>query len=195
MNTKVPMMHKIYFYKISFFTGPICPAAPEIPYEARAQYIPQIFEVENKQTCSVDRTVQELICPSFLSVYVRQTVYGRTLEGAKTLCNGNQDVAKLLGNCQLNKGTPSIQKHCNGRMSCTVNISHNITNWNDSCVENHVNEMNITYTCGKYYFFIDNMGSSFKKSIPQALKKEYLNACLEDLNTIKTEKIRISIVF
>jgi len=35
----------------------------------------------------------------------------------------------------------------------------------------------------------------FKKSIPLALQHEYLNAGIEDLNTIKFKKIRISTVF
>ena len=133
-----------------FFSGPICPKAPNIPYEGSIQYLPQIFDVENRETCSVDGTSVELSCPLFLSVYVRSTVYGRTMEGANTLCNAKRDVAKLIGDCQLNQGTSLIQKQCNGKISCLVNITSNMTNWKNTCVDNHINEMNITYTCGKF---------------------------------------------
>ena len=58
--------------------------------------------------------------------------------------------AKLIGDCQLNQGTSLIQKQCNGKISCLVNITSNMTNWKNTCVDNHINEMNITYTCGKF---------------------------------------------
>ena len=90
-----------------------------------------------------------LTCPSFLSVYVTAAIYGRRVGGSKILCDKKTAASKITENCLLDNGLVYVQQHCHGEMECSLNVSKTFVPWSDSCVSKHINELTISYNCGK----------------------------------------------
>jgi len=59
---------------------------------------PTIFPAMVQESCNVDGALVNIMCPSFLSVYITSGYYGR-VHGTNQLCNGNIDSVILGSDC------------------------------------------------------------------------------------------------
>jgi len=68
--------------------GPLCPKPPEVPEDGTLAFEPKVFPQEVAQACNIEGETMEIKCHSFLSIYVRQGMYGRNYTNEKKLCDG-----------------------------------------------------------------------------------------------------------
>lgn len=141
---------------LKILSGPSCDLPPEAPTEGTKLYIPKIFSAEYEQRCAADGDTLEIICPSFMSVFIKNSSYGRSIESSKKeMCNGKKDSTLVVEDCQAeNEVYSHLIGLCHGKSSCLIEISNNMTQFTAECLQNQTNELNILHSCGKAIYIL-----------------------------------------
>ena len=104
-----------------------------------------MYEVHSIDACQIDGEVLDIVCPSFLRVYVRSATYGRK---AKTthVCTGLKDPGPSQ-DCLDSNVLNEIRTECHSLYSCSHTVAGNLADLSATC--NTIRkELNVTYTCG-----------------------------------------------
>ena len=82
----------------SFLSAPVCPEPPPPPFEGLVVNVPIVYPIIQHESCNVDGSLVNMICPSFLTIYIRSGYYGR-VKGSSLLCTGQKDSVTLMDDC------------------------------------------------------------------------------------------------
>ena len=127
--------------------APICVPPPEPPFEGYLNVSSPVHDVVNVETCRTDGEDLELICPSFLTVYIRSALYGRKAEGS-ILCNGEKNIGPS-NDCIDTGVLMNVRAECQGNYRCKIGVTGILANLSQDC-NTITKELNVTHTCGKH---------------------------------------------
>ena len=106
-------------------------------------------DVENVDTCQIDGEDLEIVCPSFLNIYIRSATYGRKAM-INTICNGEKDpgpAEDCLDTEVLNKA----RSECHGSFACKIGVTGSLADLSMNCNTNK-KELKTTHTCGNHNY-------------------------------------------
>ena len=140
------------------YAGPLCPKPPEVPEDGTLAFEPKVFPQEVAQACNIEGETMEIKCHSFLSIYVRQGMYGRNYTNEKKLCDGEKpDDLKGVDSegdfCLRHLNWPA-RKNCHGESICIVPVTGDMDkDWTDKfdlqCAPLK-KELRVDYICGMF---------------------------------------------
>ena len=127
--------------------APLCIPPPDIPFEGFLNISSPVYDVENVDTCQIDGEDLEIVCPSFLNVYIRSASYGRKAK-VNTVCTGVKDPGPAA-DCLDTEVLKKARSECHGRYTCNISVTGSLADLSLNCNTNK-KELNITHTCGNY---------------------------------------------
>ena len=137
--------------------GPACPKPPDAPNEGVRDYEPIRFPQKVEKSCNLQEETMRIKCHSFLSIYIKQTSYGRKFANEKKLCDGQKpdDVKGVIDEtnfCERPMGEDFVSQ-CQGGDYCVIPVTGDMdSNWPKtfdlSCALLR-KELRVEYICGE----------------------------------------------
>ena len=109
-------------------SAPLCPKPPDVKDDGVREYVPIPIPPTPEITCALSSEDVELVCPSFLKMYITKLTYGRDASSEKVLCDGDKpnDLQKPHSDCFNETFNTELRDEialeCHGGYSCSVNI-------------------------------------------------------------------------
>ena len=125
----------------------MCPEPPKIPFEGKLENFPSVYPMKEEEVCNIDWQPLSLQCSSFETIIITKAMYGRE-KLKKELCNGASDSKQVKDDCMVDL-TEAYEEYCRGKYNCTFHIFPTVHEWSSECSQNQINELNISYICGK----------------------------------------------
>ena len=129
--------------------APLCPTPPEKPVDGVREYRVRVRERPVSEGCGVDGEEINIVCHSFLNVYIRTAYFGRYRANVRNLCNGEkgQDSGTApLTDCIEHGVNQTLRDNCHGQYNCTTVIPYDAFDLGQDC-EGKRREVNYTYFC------------------------------------------------
>ena len=142
--------HPSHDLQLTFIiAAPLCSPPPDVPFEGFLNISSPVHDVQNVDTCETDGEELEIVCPSFLNVYIRSATYGRKAH-VNTVCTGEKDKGPAE-DCLDTEVLKKAKSECHGKYTCTIGVSGSLADLSLTCNTNK-KELNITHTCGKHNY-------------------------------------------
>ena len=133
--------------KCFILLAPLCSSPPEVPVEGFLNISSPVHDVENVDTCQTDGEDLELVCPSFLNIYIRSATYGRKAR-VNTLCTGEKDPGPSK-DCFDTEVLKKVRSECHGSFICKIGVTGSLADLSQTCSTNK-KELSTSHTCGKH---------------------------------------------
>ena len=135
------------------FLAPLCPKPPDAPDEGIQEYLPIPIPIDPEEMCGLDDEDITLTCPTFLTVFIKDVVYGRN--AGKELCDGEKpkDSFQPTGDVSCFDDSKSetvaqeLKHECHGQFNCTYTVP---TLQIGNACSGMRREVRVQTLCGKY---------------------------------------------
>ena len=132
--------------------APLCPKPPDIPFEGFRDFVPNVLGMESVKSCVLGGETVELMCHTFLTVYVETASFGREAVNDRELCDGvkEKDRGSPGGDCLETVKTIDLARTlCHGKSSCSIPAEYGLANFT-GCMPNDLKrELRTSHICGK----------------------------------------------
>ena len=131
-----------------------CTEPPEAPLGGNIVSLPQEYTVQKFSSCAIDKDYIQMNCPSFLSILILETEYGRHANDTY-MCDGSRSKAPT-DDCLSDEFLAETQTQCHGEYECSMQVSIK----RSICGRAYKPQFSVTFTCANCFpwhtWVIDN---------------------------------------
>ena len=122
-----------------------CTDPPEPPLGGNKVSFPAEFSIQKFSSCAVEMDSIHIKCPSFLSILILETEYGRHANDTY-MCDGTRSKAPTA-NCLSSEFLEDAQTNCHGEYEC----SSQVPMMRSICGVAYKPQLSVNYTCAQCF--------------------------------------------